>query len=53
MTVWYNPACPKESYVERYSGLDRIFKTGNVDWNLDVDFIAYFSSCGYHHGDEV
>ena len=26
MTVWYNPACPKESYVERYSGLDRLFK---------------------------
>ena len=23
MTVWYNPACPKESYVERYGGLDR------------------------------
>ena len=26
MTVWYNPACPKESYVERYGGLDRLFK---------------------------
>ena len=26
MTVWYNPACPKESYVERYGGLDRFFK---------------------------
>ena len=26
MTVWYNPSCPKESYVERYSGLDRLFK---------------------------
>jgi len=24
-----------------------------VDWNLDVNFIAYFGSCGYHHGDEV
>ena len=26
MTVWYNPACPKESYIERYGGLDRLFK---------------------------
>ena len=26
MTVWYNPACPKESYVERYSGLDKSYK---------------------------
>lgn len=26
MTVWYNPACPKESYVERYGELDRLFK---------------------------
>lgn len=26
MPVWYNPACPKESYVERYGGLDRLFK---------------------------
>ena len=26
MTVWYNPAYPKESYDERYSGLDRLFK---------------------------
>ena len=26
MTVWYNPACPKESYVERYGGLDKSYK---------------------------
>lgn len=26
MTVWYNPSCPKESYVERYSGLDKSYK---------------------------
>lgn len=26
MTVWYNPVCPKESYVERYSGLDKSYK---------------------------
>ena len=26
MTVWYNPACLKESYVERYGGLDGLFK---------------------------
>lgn len=26
MTVWYNPTCPKESYVERYSGLDKFYK---------------------------
>ena len=26
ITVWYNPACPKESYVERYSGLDKSYK---------------------------
>ena len=26
MTVWYNPAYPKESYVERYSGLDKSYK---------------------------
>ena len=53
MTVWYNPACPKESYVERYSGLDKSYKRQNVDWNLDVNFISYFGSCGHCHGDEV
>ena len=53
MTVWYNPACPKESYVERYSGLDKSYKRQNVDWNLDVNFISYFGSCGHRHGDEV
>ena len=53
MTVWYNPACPKESYVERYGGLDKSYKRQNVDWNLDVNFIAYFGSCVHHHGNEV
>ena len=23
------------------------------DWNLDVNFISYFGSCGHRHGDEV
>ena len=26
MTVWYNPACPKESFVERYSGMEVVYK---------------------------
>lgn len=26
MTVWYNPSCPKESYVERYGGLTGFLK---------------------------
>ena len=26
MTVWYNPDCPKESFVERYSGMEVVYK---------------------------
>ena len=29
------------------------YSVDGKEWNLDVDIIAYFSSCGHHYGDEV
>lgn len=49
---------PEQLFYFNREDVDKVVYPGysdeeNVDWNLDVDIIAYFGSCGHHHGDAL